>query len=113
MSKSKKTSVKKQTTKPKAPAKAETPKATITTKPAKEVKAKKVTLLDAAAQVLKSNGEPMNCKAMVAAVTEKKLWSTSAPTPEATLYSAILRELKKGKDARFKKVDRGQFVLTA
>jgi len=35
-----------------------------------------------------------------------------AQTPAATLYSAILREIKtKGKEARFKKSDRGQFVI--
>jgi hypothetical protein len=76
-------------------------------------KEKKLSLLNAAAQVLKANGEPMTCGAMVEAVMAKKLWTTSAPTPAATLYSAILREMKtKGKDARFKKVDRGQFAHT-
>src|SRR4051812_42013408 len=59
----------------------------------KEPKPKKLSLLDAAAQVLKAKGEPMRCKDMVAAVVEKALWKTSAPTPEATLYSAILREI--------------------
>ena len=75
-------------------------------------KEKKLSLLDAAAQVLKAKGEPMTCGAMVETVMAKKLWSTSAPTPAATLYSAILREMKKGKDSRFKKVDRGQFAHT-
>ena len=76
-------------------------------------KEKKLSLLDAAAQVLKAKGEPMTCGAMVEAVMAKKLWTTSAPTPAATLYSAILRETKtKGKDARFKKTDRGQFAHT-
>jgi len=38
--------------------------------------------------------------------------SPSGQTPAATLYSAILREIKtKGKDARFKKSDRGLFVI--
>jgi len=62
-------------------------------------KEKKLSLLDAAAQVLKAKGEPMTCGAMVEAVMAKKLWTTSAPTPAATLYSAILRETKtKGKN---------------
>jgi hypothetical protein len=82
-------------------------------KPGKaDAKPKKLSLLDAAAQVLKAKGEPMNCKAMVEAVREKELWATSAPTPEATLYSAILREMKKGKDSRFTKTERGHFALT-
>jgi hypothetical protein len=38
----------------------------------------------------------------------------SHAAPSATLYSAILRELKtKGKDARFKKTDRGKFTAKA
>ncbi len=40
-------------------------------------------------------------------------WSSpGGKTPHATLYSAILREIrKKGKDARFKKTERGRFEL--
>ena len=78
----------------------------------KPPKPKKLSLIDAAAQVLGESKEPMNCKQMVEQVTAKKLWSTNAATPHATLYSAILREIQnKGKDARFTKVDRGQFTL--
>ena len=77
-------------------------------KPAK----KKLSQLDAAVKVLQGAGEPMNCKAMVEAMAKKKLWtSPGGKTPEATLYASILRDLKKGKDARFKKVNRGQFAL--
>ena len=45
-------------------------------------------------------------------MAEKKLWTTpGGKTPHATLYSAILREIKtKGKDARFKKIERGKFA---
>ena len=80
-------------------------------KAAKAPKEKKMSCLDAAAQVLKEKGEPMQCKAMVEAMFAKKLWTTDAPTPAATLYSAILREMKKGKDSRFRKTDRGHFAL--
>jgi hypothetical protein len=80
-------------------------------KPPKEKKHKAMSALDAAAEVLKAKGEPMRCKEMVAEMKEKGLWSTTAPTPEATLYSAILRELAKGKDSRFRKTDRGHFAL--
>ena len=81
-------------------------------KPAKEKKPKAMSCLDAAAAVLKVKGEPMRCKEMVAEMKEKGLWTTTAPTPEATLYSAILREIatKKG-EARFKKTERGHFAL--
>ncbi len=48
---------------------------------------------------------------MVEAMQFQGLWSTpSGATPEATLYASILREIK-GKDARFKKVDRALFAL--
>ena len=45
----------------------------------------------------------------------KKLWfSPKGVTPHATLYSAILREINtKGKDARFKKTERGKFAAKA
>jgi hypothetical protein len=51
---------------------------------------------------------------MVEAMTARGLWtSPGGKTPHATLYASILREINaKGKDARFKKVDRGQFVAT-
>jgi hypothetical protein len=48
-------------------------------------------------------------------MAEKKLWtSPGGKTPHATLYSALLREIgAKGKDARFKKAERGKFVANA
>src|SRR5687767_7859790 len=67
-------------------------------RPASEKKEKR-TSLPGAAVVVRGNGEPMRCKDMVAKVVDKGLWRTDAPTPEATLYSAILREMKKGKTA--------------
>jgi len=79
-----------------------------------DAKPKAMSCLDAAAQVLKKKGEAMNCKAMIDAIFAAKLWHSDAPTPWATLSSAILREVTtKGDAARFKKVDRGQFVLNA
>jgi len=73
---------------------------------------KPMSCLDAAVAVLKDKGEPMRCKEMVNAMFEKKLWHSDAPTPAATLSSAILREVThKGDKARFKKVGRGQFAL--
>ena len=72
----------------------------------------KLSCLDAAAAVLKSSGKPMKCKEMIEAMAKGKLWSSDAPTPHATLSSAILREVKtKGGESRFKKVARGAFSL--
>lgn len=81
-------------------------------KPAKENKPKAMSCLDAAAEVLKSKGEPMRCIDMIADMKDRGLWSSTAPTPAATLFSALLREItKKGRDSRFRKTDRGHFAL--
>ncbi len=72
----------------------------------------KLSGLDAAAQILAKAKEPMGCKDMVEQAIGKGLWSPGGKTPHATLYAAIIREIsKKGKDARFAKVDRGRFQL--
>jgi hypothetical protein len=73
---------------------------------------KKVSALDAAARVLGEEGRPMTCKELIAAMATKGYWtSPGGQTPDATLYSAILRELAtKGADARFVKSERGKFA---
>jgi hypothetical protein len=72
---------------------------------------KKLSLIGAAAQVLGKSKEPMTCKDMVNEVIAAGLWTPgSGKTPHATLYSAILRDLK-SETPRFEKVDRGQFTL--
>lgn len=73
----------------------------------------KLSQLDAAVKVLGEAGTPMTTKAMIEAMATNGYWtSPGGATPAQTLYSAILRELqKKGTDARFTKVDRGQFTL--
>ena len=65
---------------------------------------KKLSLLNAAAQVLAACRAPMNCKELVAKAVEMGLWTpTGAKTPEQTLYSGIFREMKSGAESRFKK----------
>ena len=73
----------------------------------------KLSQLDAAVKVLTEAGEPMTTKAMIDAMAAKGYWtSPGGQTPAATLYSALIREIaKKGAEARFVKVDRGQFAL--
>ncbi len=116
----KKTTTKKATAGKRAPAKkADSAKGTTAKKatakktPAKATE-KKLSAIDAAAQVLGESKEPLNTKEMVEAMSAKKYWtSPGGKTPHATLYSAILREIqKKGDDARFRKVERGRFTLT-
>jgi len=87
-------------------------------KPARKPKAEggstgKMSAIDAAAKVLSEAGKPMNTKEMIEQMAAKGLWkSPGGQTPAATLYSAILREMKvRGVDSRFKKADRGQFAF--
>lgn len=87
-------------------------------KATKERKAKregKMSALDAAAKVLAEAKAPMTTKEMIEAMATKKYWtSPGGKTPHATLYAAILREIgTKGKDARFKKTERGKFAAKA
>ncbi|MCC7407735.1 MAG: winged helix-turn-helix domain-containing protein [Phycisphaeraceae bacterium] len=95
------------------PAEAAKPaKAAKTKKSASDPKPKKVSGLDAAAEVLKSSGGPMRCRDIVQAMLDKGLWKTGGATPQATIYAAMHREIAtKGKDARFAKVERGRFTL--
>jgi hypothetical protein len=92
--------------------KTKAPKTQKAPKPAKAPKAKRVSALDAAAQVLAASDVPMRAKEMIAAMEAKGLWtSPGGKTPEATLYAAIIREIAaKGIAARFKKHERGVFV---
>ncbi len=82
------------------------------TRAKKEPKEKRMSGLDAAAKVLEESGQPMTCKEMVEAAEAKGYWkSPGGKTPHATLYSAIIREIKvKGAEARFTKADRGKFT---
>ncbi len=77
-----------------------------------EQKPKRVSALDAAAQVLAKAEKPMRAQELIAAMAEQNLWKSPAgKTPHATLYAAMLREIgAKGDAARFKKVDRGLFA---
>ena len=76
--------------------------------------AKKPSGLDAVAKVLADAGEPMNCKAIVERMLAEGLWQTSGRTPSATIYSAIIREIRdKGEASRFAKVERGKFTLNS
>jgi hypothetical protein len=102
-------------------AKPATKNATVAKRDAKESKprklaeapAKKISQIEAAIIVLGKSKDTMNCKAMVETMQVEGLWSSpGGATPDATLYASILREIKvKGKDARFRKTERGHFTL--
>jgi hypothetical protein len=101
--------------------------ATAETKPAKKTRAKKaaaepkpkrVSAIDAAAEVLKDAPAPMRAKDLIEAMAARGLWtSPNGKTPEATLYAAMLREINQavadGKVSRFRKVERGLFAFNA
>jgi hypothetical protein len=96
--------------KAKTPAKTTTKKAK-STKAGAEQKPKRVSALDAAAQVLKETNKPMRATELIEAMAERNLWkSPGGKTPHATLYAAMVREARdKGDASRFAKVDRGMF----
>lgn len=79
-----------------------------TTAPGKE---KKLSLMDAAVEVLKQSGEPMNTREMVKAATDSGLWiPTDCKTPEQTLYGSIFREMKIKENPRIvKSTVKGKF----
>ena len=98
---------------PAAPKK-ETAKAKAVPPPSsKAVPQKGLGLLSAAAVVLERSGEPMAVKAMIAAAKDAGLWTPGGgKTPEQTLYSAIIREIRdKGAESRFRKDGRGLFAF--
>ena len=79
----------------------------------KAVPQKGLGLLSAAAAVLERSDAPMSVKAMIEAAKSDGLWTPgSGKTPEQTLYSAIIREIRdKGNASRFRKEGRGLFAF--
>jgi HB1, ASXL, restriction endonuclease HTH domain len=67
--------------------------------------------LDAAAIVLREASTPLNAQDLVGLMLERGLWTTEGKTPAATIYAAMIREIKaKGSASRFLKADRGRFA---
>ena len=97
----------KKTTARKTNAKNATTKKTPAKKAAAKKTDKKMSQIDAALAVLKKARKPMSCKEMVDAMAKRKLWTSPGGK---TLYAAILRDLRNGKDARFKKTAPGRFT---
>ena len=71
---------------------------------------KGLSLLNAAATVLERSGEAMPVRAMIEEAKASGLWTPGGgKTPEQTLYSAIIREIKdKGDMSRVRKDGRGR-----
>ena len=77
---------------------------------------KKLSLLNAALQVLKRSRTPLNTKEILAQVIEEGLWSPNgAKTPEQSLYSAFFREIKEKETPRVRRsaARRGAFEFNS
>ena len=77
---------------------------------------KKLSLLNAALQVLRRSRTPLNTKEILAQVFEEGLWSPNgAKTPEQSLYSAFFREIKEKETPRVRKsaARRGAFEFNS
>ena len=76
-----------------------------------ETPAKKLSLMDAAVEVLKNSGKPLNTREIVKAATEAGLWiPTACKTPEQTLYGSIFREIATKENPRIVKSEtKGRF----
>ena len=91
---------------------AELPETEPATEPASESapeapRTRKVSLLDAAIEVLKAEGRAMNTREMVKLAIERGLWiQTACKTPEQSLYGAIFREIKEAEHARIRKSEK-------
>lgn len=74
---------------------------------------KKLSLVNAALEVLKAEGRPMNTRELVKAAVERGLWiPTASRTPEQSLYGAFFLEMKNAGHPRMKKsAERGKFEL--
>ena len=75
---------------------------------------KRISALEAAALVLKTNGGPMRVRELIDAMSAKGLWaSPNGKTPHATLSAALQREIDaKGSSARFAKAGPGLFTYS-
>jgi hypothetical protein len=72
---------------------------------------KPLSMMEAAVKVL-AGGKEMKCPEMIEAMASKKLWTSPAgKTPAATLAAALIREIAKGRDSRFRKAAPGTFAL--
>ncbi len=73
---------------------------------------KSMSLLDAAAYVLKSAKQPLSTREIVELVIAQRLWIANGSTPWATLNVALNRDMQtNGSKSRFVKAERGKYAL--
>ena len=74
---------------------------------------RKLSLANAAVEVLKQENKPLNTRELVKLATERGLWTpTACRTPEQSLYGAFFLEIRNSDSPRIKKsAERGKFEL--
>ena len=74
---------------------------------------RRLSLANAAVEVLKQENKPLNTRELVKLATERGLWTpTACRTPEQSLYGAFFLEMKNSSSPRIKKsAERGKFEL--
>ena len=74
---------------------------------------KRLSLLNAAIEVLKAEGRPLNTRELVKLAKDRGLWTpTGCRTPEQSLYGAFFLEIKNSENPRIRKsAERGKFEL--
>src|SRR5258708_1279328 len=82
-------------------------------KPAPKKEEKKLSALDAAVRVLAETKQALSCSELIAAMAAQGYWtSPGGKTPQATLSSAIQREIViKKEQCRFKKAAPGRYAV--
>lgn len=80
---------------------------------AKAAPKKKLSLLNAAIEVLRQEARPLNTRELVKLAKERRLWvPTACRTPEQSLYGAFFLEIKNSDAPRVRKsAERGKFEL--
>jgi hypothetical protein len=80
-------------------------------KPQQSAPKSKLSMLDAAAEVLKGASYPMSAKELIAAMEEAELWKSPAGKTPANSLSAALNRNAGKENPRFQKSGKGMFAL--
>jgi len=71
-----------------------------------------LSLIDAAAIVLRESKTPLSTREIIALIVKRKLWKPTGVTPWGTLSAALNRDIAaNGTQSRFRKKDRGKYAL--
>lgn len=81
------------------------------TKPLQSTSQGKLSMLDAAAEILKGVSHPMSAKELIAAMEEAELWKSPAGKTPANSLSAALNRNAGKENPRFQKTGKGMFTL--